>query len=275
MTTDNWGCPDWRDASAYPDELELDQWQWQFMRRHPKYREIAARGEQIEYEFDDENQKTFMYMLFEPINDDRETLQKMFRIYSTPCPHPKESILLTSDAPYWLGDRYPLPEAFGGINPGLIDIPSGLEVIDEDTKEVDWSKTDRARRKMFEKHIGRICKAIEKGRCSLVVFDHTKSLTKQIKKAKEAIRLRHAALRNERKSLTLDMKYWPRHLRIIDAKDQDATHPKIYEHFAEERSGGNDDALDDFYRPGRQPKAVVSQWHSQAVEVMEKASRLL
>jgi hypothetical protein len=59
-------------------------------------------------------------------------------------------------------------------------------------------------------------------------------------------------------------------IRVIDAKDQNATHEDIYNHFAEERAGGDDNAMDEFYRYGRQPKAVVSQWHTQAVEVMEQ-----
>ena len=270
---ENWGCPDWRDANAYREELELEQWRWQFMRRHPEYRKIAARGKQIEYETNvPENQNTFVYMLFEPINEDRETLQKMFRIYSKPCPHPKERVLFTSDAPYWLGDLLPLPQAFGGINPGLIDIPYGLEIFDEDTKETNLHKTEKVRREVFEKHVGRLYKAIEIGSYSLIVFDHSKNLKKQIETAYQAIKSRHAAYSPQRKSFSLAMKNWPRHLRLIDAKDQDATHEEIYAHFAEERTAGNDDAFDEYYRDGRQPRAVVSQWHSQATKVMEKVS---
>jgi len=36
----DWGVPDWRDASAYPDEtLPLVLWQWEFLRRREDYRQ--------------------------------------------------------------------------------------------------------------------------------------------------------------------------------------------------------------------------------------------
>jgi hypothetical protein len=36
----NWGVPDWRDKDAYPkpDDLRLDEWHWEFLRRRPDYR---------------------------------------------------------------------------------------------------------------------------------------------------------------------------------------------------------------------------------------------
>lgn len=41
MSKTEWGCPDWRNDSAYPKAYE-DQpehwWQWQFLRRSPEYR---------------------------------------------------------------------------------------------------------------------------------------------------------------------------------------------------------------------------------------------
>ena len=45
---------------------------------------------------------------------------------------------------------------------------------------------------------------------------------------------------------------WPRHLRVIDAKDQGATHQEIYEYFSNEYTGGDDDALDEFSLRGTQ-----------------------
>jgi hypothetical protein len=36
--TDKWGIPDWRDAAAYPDSLNDQQWRWQFLRRRKDYR---------------------------------------------------------------------------------------------------------------------------------------------------------------------------------------------------------------------------------------------
>lgn len=34
----DWGVPDWRDASAYPDDLTDEQWRWEFLRRRDDYR---------------------------------------------------------------------------------------------------------------------------------------------------------------------------------------------------------------------------------------------
>jgi hypothetical protein len=38
----NWGLPDWRDASAYPepDAITRRQWWWEFTRRHPDLRAL-------------------------------------------------------------------------------------------------------------------------------------------------------------------------------------------------------------------------------------------
>jgi hypothetical protein len=77
---------------------------------------------------------------------------------------------------------------------------------------------------------------------------------------------------------------WPRHLRVIDAKDQGSTHQEIYDHIVDELACDDEDLKDDFYRPIKTeklkdqesgPKAKVSQWHKQAVGVMEKAALLL
>lgn len=37
---EDWGVPDWRDADAYPkpNELTLDEWRWEFLRRRSDYR---------------------------------------------------------------------------------------------------------------------------------------------------------------------------------------------------------------------------------------------
>jgi len=68
---------------------------------------------------------------------------------------------------------------------------------------------------------------------------------------------------------------WPRHIRVIDAFDQGATPTEIYNQFAEEMAGDNDDKLDDFYRSKSQPDATAMGWHSSALKVMEMAIRLL
>lgn len=67
---------------------------------------------------------------------------------------------------------------------------------------------------------------------------------------------------------------WPRHLRVIDAKDQGATLAEIADQFVED---GSVDEATLYKRTGNvkteksRHKAIVSQWHSQAREVMDKA----
>ena len=41
------GIPDWKDKDAYPapDELSMNEWRWEFLRRNAQYREDFARFE--------------------------------------------------------------------------------------------------------------------------------------------------------------------------------------------------------------------------------------
>ena len=123
---------------------------------------------------------------------------------------------------------------------------------------------------------------------SYIKFDLTKPIDYQLTIAKGQLATDAETYRisapQSRKLFGKTRDNWPRHLRVIDAKDQGATHEEIYEQFVEEWSGGDEDMKDDFYRPIKTeklkdqdslPKATVSQWHKQAVGVMEKAARLL
>lgn len=48
----NWGVPDWRDAGAYPDpdDLELNEWRWEFLRRRDDYRSDYLKSEDSFFE---------------------------------------------------------------------------------------------------------------------------------------------------------------------------------------------------------------------------------
>jgi hypothetical protein len=87
--------------------------------------------------------------------------------------------------------------------------------------------------------------------------------------------LQQEALKDELVTFKKQKDKWPRHIRVIDAFDQGATPSEVYSHFAEEAAGGNEDKLDDFFRPGSQPDATAMGWHSSALKVMEMAIRLL
>ena len=45
---EDWGVPDWRDGDAYPksNELKLDEWRWEFLRRRSDYRIAYMRSEE-------------------------------------------------------------------------------------------------------------------------------------------------------------------------------------------------------------------------------------
>ena len=45
---EDWGVPDWRDADAYPkpNELKLDEWRWEFLRRRSDFRTAYMRSEE-------------------------------------------------------------------------------------------------------------------------------------------------------------------------------------------------------------------------------------
>ena len=72
--------------------------------------------------------------------------------------------------------------------------------------------------------------------------------------------------------------HWPRHLRIIDAKHQGATHSEIADQFT---TDGQVDEASLYKDTGNKEtaksrhKAIVSQWYAQAFGVMGKAARLL
>ncbi|MEN8197814.1 MAG: DUF6499 domain-containing protein, partial [Pseudomonadota bacterium] len=67
------GIPDWKDKDAYPapDELSMDEWRWEFLRRNAQYREDFARSEDS---FTDESKARYferVYKLAYPIDPQR------------------------------------------------------------------------------------------------------------------------------------------------------------------------------------------------------------
>jgi hypothetical protein len=49
-----WGVPDWCDATAYPqpDDLPGRLWRWEFIRRMPDYRDAWDKASKVEYEIE-------------------------------------------------------------------------------------------------------------------------------------------------------------------------------------------------------------------------------
>jgi len=116
------------------------------------------------------------------------------------------------------------------------------------------------------------------GRMALVRIDLSAPLERQLDKSKKLLITEQKKRLGSLSKFQLDgesRKNWPRCLRVIDGKDQNASHDQIYARFASEASRGSERAMDEFYRPNKQPRSSVSQWLKQAREVMDKAIRFL
>lgn len=109
----------------------------------------------------------------------------------------------------------------------------------------------------------------------MVGFDLNTTLKPQIDNVYKKLKHQQKVLKEEVLVFKKQKDKWPRYLRVIDAIDQGATPTEIYNQFAEESASGDEDKLDDFYRPGKQPDATAMGWHSRAMKVMEMAIRLL
>lgn len=137
-------------------------------------------------------------------------------------------------------------------------------------------------------------------------FSLAKPIGEQITRAEEDLKERQRKALGQKLSPKMygaSRETWSRHLRVIDAKDQGASHSEIFNQFVYEWAGGDQDKIDEYYRAPEpetetkdaflafvmgnpnadttkrraptQPKALVSQWYKQAIGVMEKASRFL
>lgn len=108
-----------------------------------------------------------------------------------------------------------------------------------------------------------------------VNFNLNLPLNPQLEHAKRHLKFQQKEKKEELVTFKKQKDKWPRHIRVIDAFDQGATPTEVYNQFAEEDADGNEDKLDEFYRPGSQPDATAMGWHTSALKVMEMAIRLL
>jgi hypothetical protein len=243
-----WGCPDWRDHTAYENFSELAEdwrWRWEFLRRTPTYRNLWVESEG------------------EDIKDSGHSI----RILGL-------AVLLKFQFENGLNDIVD-PEfdnsafdenPFGDIA-GCVKYSSGWGEDSESSLSKDQA---------WAYEIVKLSALRQEWGYFPVEFDIKRPLDPQLLRAKEQLLLARDLFAPKFQQLKAGRRNkWPRHLRVIDSKDQGATHEEIYAQFAAEASDGNEDALDDFYRSNKQPKSTVSQWHKQAIEVMYKAARFL
>jgi hypothetical protein len=109
----------------------------------------------------------------------------------------------------------------------------------------------------------------------MVGFDLNLPLKPQFAEVLQSLEFQQITLKEKLVTFKKQRDKWPKYIRVIDAIDQGATPTEIYQYFAEELAGDDENKLDDFYRPGRQPDATAMGWHSRALKVMEMAVRFL
>ena len=109
----------------------------------------------------------------------------------------------------------------------------------------------------------------------MVGFDLNLPLKPQIDEVHQDLKFQQKVLKEKLVTFKKQRDKWPRYIRVIDAIDQGATPTEIYQHFAEELAGDDEEKLDDFYRDKSQPDATAMGWHSSALKVMEMAIRFL
>jgi hypothetical protein len=271
MTTENdcRGCPDWSDATAYPtssEQLEDWQWRWEFLRRNPAYREAWKRAETY------------------PETKDAIYWDESMRL----CGFPSEPDKVIVEHGWHMGKRLLNPKTsldsigkesiFHNDNSAQLWLPIlRYSIIEKYLEKNNFSLERQVKILMtYLKHVLTLLEIQNDKKVFLAKFDLTKKITPQIEKTKKEIETKLEGLDIPIQSMNQNRREnWVRHLRVIDAKDQGASHKEIYDHFADESAGGDEDALDEFYREGRQPKPVVNGWYSQAKEVMGKVSLLV
>jgi len=105
------GVPDWRDAAAYPtlDELTLEQWRWEFLRRNHDYRRDYFRPRNS-FAGEESRARYFerVYHILHPF----DPTQSVRSILSEPASGifgPSfEAVFFESHSRYWCSDMYEL-----------------------------------------------------------------------------------------------------------------------------------------------------------------------
>jgi len=210
MTADKWGCPDWRDRSAYPasiDDLEDWQWKWEFLRRDSLYRTV--------WQLYSKSPDTYPGYL-------RSVNQGMWEMSDLrdPCESLDESPFdaWTKSGPYYMPkdqvieyyESLPLEDRYESF---LTDLTLGALMTNNPEKEV----------------------------VQYAIFDLTRPLNPQFRRTEEILKKRQDDLRKEAKQKNPDFEprrphltrsarsNWVRHLRVLDARSQEAATREIWE----------------------------------------------
>jgi hypothetical protein len=259
-----WGVPDWKDASAYPQPEELSDklWRWEFVRRMHDYRLAWDRAAPIQYELSCRQA--------EKSGRDQRLIRKPDDVHFT-----VSSIV------------YSFPEKFSDLikykvkpihNPRLSpprffeDGPSILRFSDEDGGVLALAPKPNTRQEPVIIPAG----------WTLIGIDLTEPLPAQFARARqrlEQLQMNHAeewnfgdrlkAKEAARRRKTL----WPRHLRVLDARDEGVSYQEIGIHLnglevsSSEWEGLGPRQADAVLDRIARAKSDAKKWHRAALRV--------
>ncbi len=195
----DWGIPDWRDSSAYPnaEDLSIDEWRWEFLHRRDDYRKDYIRPES---DFVDESRARYFeqkYSLVNVANPSRSVCDM-----KSPSQDDDEIFLPMFDVQFWdtrKGIRYSFPwpeEKLPGKDPQPQDMDFRIDLLQPLSPQFDRAKK-----------IAVYCQQKQRG------------LSRdQIKKRPKDQIIKRPNINN-----------WPRYLRALDAREQGATYREIGE----------------------------------------------
>jgi hypothetical protein len=209
--SDEWGVPDWRDASAYPqpDDLSAKRWRWEFVRRMPDYREAWDRAAPIEYENLCQQAKA--------VGRDASRLRQPNDLY----------FIVSSGTALTSADCYGLLKY--GIHPmhnPRLQRPAIFEGGPSILRFNDEEPGGRATRPMKEYRQEKI--RIRAG-WTTVHFDLTQPLSEQLERARKLLEqiqrsfaeeCDFASMLKQKASSRKRKKEWPRYLRVLDARNE-------------------------------------------------------
>ncbi len=252
-----WGCPDWRDRDSYPDaneSLERWQWRWEFVRRFDEYRntwDSLPPSPHIDREDRWRNLR--------PALDTEDTLftQLLFSMRKIWNPCLNYTQLVGNPFQFQGGTQFKFsPRAVwehyrheGKSYQELYEaMLNALETEGLLMGVDEWSSTDLI---------------------AFVRFDLTRSIEPQLTRAKVGLK-KDAFIKRSPPSGESVRRNWPRHLRVIDAKDQDATDMEIYRQLLGEAEKNGVELYD---RMNVEQQAVlIHDWKEAARTTMKNAA---
>jgi hypothetical protein len=109
------GLPDWRDAAAYPspDELSLEQWRWEFLRRNNDYRHDYFRpDDSFGAEESRERYMARVYHILWPFDPTRSVRSIVSDEADSVFQTCFEDVFYESRLTYWYSDKHELQSRF-------------------------------------------------------------------------------------------------------------------------------------------------------------------